>query len=466
MSVALSRITAAVVGVVLAGAAPPVAAQEETRPGDTGAVSETLARDPLVPGGAATARSPARLGRGAPAEGASGRYVDAPLVPFGRGGGIRLGSRWVFLPSLSTSVTYDDNVDAAPSGEREDDVVGTASLRGRLQSTLARHAFGVDGVLSRNIFAGDTRPSEFNWSLGADARLDLTRRDQLDADLSYTRDQTDLTDPEQADLAGAGLVDPDEARREDRFDDLRLGVGYTRRHEDWTARLDTSVDRIAFAETDERDRLDVAVGGSFRRDIGRNLGLSVTPSYRRTFFGETPPDELDRDSQRFSLGAGADYSWPFGLRVGVTFSAVYLDFLDPEREDEQNIDVDFNIDAGADRGIPLTRRTTLNLAAGRTTDVTAAEGFATRTSTFAGADVIHIIGPSLSAGAGVEVSRDAFDGDDDRIDHNIDADARLSYALSRRVTTTLSYGFQKRFGDDPDDDFLRNTVSLGVTVVF
>jgi len=194
MSVALSRITAAVVGVVLAGAAPPVAAQEETRPGDTGAVSETLARDPLVPGGAATARSPARLGRGAPAEGASGRYVDAPLVPFGRGGGIRLGSRWVFLPSLSTSVTYDDNVDAAPSGEREDDVVGTASLRGRLQSTLARHAFGVDGVLSRNIFAGDTRPSEFNWSLGADARLDLTRRDQLDADLSYTRDQTDLTD--------------------------------------------------------------------------------------------------------------------------------------------------------------------------------------------------------------------------------------------------------------------------------
>jgi opacity protein-like surface antigen len=462
MSVALSRITAAVVGVVLAGAVPPVAAQEEPSRGDTGEASEVLARDPLVPGGAATAG--ARLGRGAPLRGASGRYVDAPLVPLGRGGGIRLGSRWVFLPSLSTSVTYDDNVDAAPSGEREDDVVGTASLRGRLQSTLARHAFGVDGVLSRNIFAGDTRPSEFNWSLGADARLDLTRRDQLDADLSYTRDQIDLTDPEQADLAGAGLVDPDEARREDRFDDLRLGVGYTRRHRDWTARVDTSIDRVAFAETDERDRLDVAAGGSFRRGIGRNLGLSVTPSYRRTFFGETPPGELDRDAQRFSLGAGADYSWPFGLRLGVTLSAVHLDFIDPDRDDETNIDVDFDIDAGDERGIPLTSRTTLTLAAGRDTDVTAAEGFATRTSTFAGADVTHVIGPTLSAGAGVEVSRDAFDGD--RIDHNIDASARLSYALSRRVTTTLSYGFQKRFADDPDDDFLRNTVRLGVTVAF
>jgi hypothetical protein len=451
---------------VLSVAATEATAQESAGGGDGTSASASLARDPLVPGGAATTRSSARLGRGAPAEGASGRYVDSPLVPLGRGGGIRLGSRWVFLPSLSTSVTYDDNVNAAPSDEREEDFVANASLRGRLQSTLARHSFGLDGVLSRNLYTQDTRPSEFNWALGADARLDLTRRDQVDADLSYTRDQIDLTDPEQADLVGVGLVDPDEARLEDRFDDVRFGVGYTRRHKDWTARFDTSVDRIAFAETDERDRLDLAAGGSFRHTVGRNLGLSVTPSYRRTFFGETAPGELDRDVQRFSVGAGADYSWPFGLRIGVTLSAVYLDFIDPGRDDETNIDVDFNIDAGEERGIPLTSRTTLDLSAGRDTDVTAAEGFATRTSTFAGADVTHVIGPSLSAGAGVEVSRDAFDGDDDRIDHNIDAGARLSYALSRQVTTTLSYGFQKRFADDPDDDFLRNTVRLGVTVAF
>ena len=449
--------------VLLVPAAVAIAQEPEGR-GDDAEASGRLAREPLVPGATATARSPARLGRGAPVQGASGRYVDAPLEPFGRGGGIRLGSRWVLLPSLSTSVTYDDNVDAAPSGEREEDLVANASLRGRLQSTLARHAFGVDGVLSRNLFTQDTRPNEFNWSLGADARLDLTRRDRLDADLSYTRDQVDLTDPEQADLARFGLVDPDEARREDRFDDLRFGVGYTRRHRDWTARVDTSVDRLTFAETDERDRLDVAAGGTLRRGIGRDLGLSATSSYRRTFFGESAPGALDRDAQRFSLGAGADYSWPSGLRVGVNVSVVHLDFIDPARDDDTNIDVDVSIGAG--RGIPLTSRTTLNLAAGRDTDVTAADGFTTRTSTFAGADVTHVIGPTLSAGAGVEVSRDAFDGDDDRIDHNVDADARLSYALSRRVTTTLSYGFRKRFGDDPDDDFRRNTVRLGVTVAF
>lgn len=468
MPVVPGRITTAVVlGLCLAAAAGIACAQESAGGGRAAAGDgDELAPAPLVPGGAASVRGTPRVGRTAGLRGASDRYVDAsPLPPLGRGAGIRLGSRWVFLPSVSASVAYDDNVDAAPSGEREDDVVGTASLQGRLQSTLARHSFGVGGVLSRSLFAEDTRPSAFNWSIGADARLDLDRRSALDADLAYTRDQVDTTDPDQADLVRAGAADPDDARLDDRFDSLNLGLGYSRRAAEWSGRIDTSLDRITFAETDDGDRLTVGVGGSLRRDIGRALGVSVTPAYRRSFFAEPSADGLDRDSQRFQLGAGADYSWPFGLRLGVTVSPVYIDFIDPERDDDFNIDVDFDIDLGDERGIPLTRQTTLTVEAGRTTDVSTAEDFSTRTSTFAGADVTHVIGPSLSAGGGLGVSRDSFD-DGDRVDHDIDVGARLSYAIRSGATATLSYAFTKRFADDADNEFYRNTVRLGVTLAF
>jgi hypothetical protein len=470
MPVAPGRITTAVVlGLCLAATVGIACAHAQESDGGGRAAAgdgDGLAPAPLVPGGAATVRGTPRVGRAAGLRGASGRYVDAsPLPPLGRGAGVRLGSRWVFLPSVSASVAYDDNVDAAPSGEREGDVVGTASLQGRLQSTLARHSFGVGGVLSRSLFADDTRPSEFNWSIGADARLDLDRRSALDADLSYTRDQVDTTDPDQADLVRAGAVDPDEARLEDRFDSLSLGLGYTRRAAEWSGRIDTSLDRVAFAETDDGDRLEVGVGGSLRRGIGRQLGVSVTPSYRRAFFADPSPGEVDRDFQRFSLGAGADYSWPFGLRLGVTISPVYTDFIDPGRDDDFNIDVDFDVGVGEARGIPLTRQTTLTVEAGRNTGVSTAEDFSTRTSTFAGAGIDHVIGPSLSAGGGVGVSRDSFDNGD-RVDHSIDADARLSYAIRSGATATLSYAFTKRFADDADDDFYRNTVRLGVTLAF
>ena len=129
------------------------------------------------------------------APGAGRRYVDTPALPF-TPGGVRLGSSWILSSAASTSVIYDDNVNSAPSGEREDDVVANATLRGRLDSRLARHRFSVDGRVSGNLYTEETRPDALDWNVGGAAELDLTPRSRLLGSVRYQRDEVDRTDPE------------------------------------------------------------------------------------------------------------------------------------------------------------------------------------------------------------------------------------------------------------------------------
>jgi hypothetical protein len=427
---------------------PPeeLAPRGERVPTDEGAEAEAL----LPPTPSASAGRPPRA---RPAiRGGGRRYIDAPVLPLR--GGIRLNSFWVFSPTLSTSITYDDNVRAAPPGEEEGDLIANGTISGRLQSTLARHSFGVDGQLSANLFSQDNRDDVLDWFIGGDARLDLTRRTAVDSFVRFRRDQTDFTDPEQFDT---------EDRIDDRFTDLDVGVGLVHRQRRWNARLDTSATRVTFDETDDRDRLDANIRASYQRRLGRRLTGDVGLSYRRSRFPNPSVGEADRDSQRAEIDAGVFYTWPSGLSAGFTLGFLWLDFSDPDREDRQNID--FSLDLGFDRGIPLTEDTFLSFSLGRNTDTTTVEDFSFRTRTFADATITHVLGADWSTALTVGATRNAFD-ETERVDHDIFANARLSYAITNYAASTLSYTYDRRFGDEPDDDFRRNLFRLGVTVAF
>jgi long-subunit fatty acid transport protein len=222
-----------------------------------------------------------------------------------------------------------------------------------------------------------------------------------------------------------------------------------------------NADRVFYREAEDRDRWAYGVGGTYSRRLSSRLSWNVSPSYRRTDFDEVSENGEDRDSQSFRLSVGGDYTTVGGINVGVSVAGVYFTFADPDRSDRQNVDVSADV-GGAVRLGPATR---LALQLERSTNATTAEDFSVRTQTAASAGLTHVFGPSWSAGLDLGVARDEFD-DGSRVDHRVEAIARLSYAITDRLVGTGSYRFEQRFADEDENDFRRNLFTVGLTVSF
>ena len=116
--------------------------------------------------------------------------VDGPIAVSGRQGGggalgVHIGSFMIY-PSLSTGVTYDDNVYRAAANRRADAVLrGGAAVAA--QSDWSRHSVAVSLAVDGIKYVTNGQLDGFNAQLGALGRYDIDLSSALTGNVSFTR---------------------------------------------------------------------------------------------------------------------------------------------------------------------------------------------------------------------------------------------------------------------------------------
>ena len=146
----------------------------------------------------------------------------------------------------STAMVYDDNVEA-DDDERDEDVLLTFSPSVRAQSVYARHSIGFGAGATAGAALKDNTDDFFDWRIGADGRIDLSRKSKSNAALGYSREVEDDEDIDAEDDDGDAPVHNIDASLGYDVSGERLGLG-----------VSGTVERLEYEGSDFDDRANTA----------------------------------------------------------------------------------------------------------------------------------------------------------------------------------------------------------------
>lgn len=379
-------------------------------------------------------------------------YVSGGSVPpsLQRSDGFRLGD-FALTSRASFSALYDDNVEA-DDAERDEDVFLIFAPAVRAQSTYARHSIGFGAAGSMGTALKDSADDFFDWRIGADGRIDLSRKSRIDAAVGYSLDEEDDEDVDSEDGDGDVPVHSIDARLgySVQGDRMGFGVGST------VSRLD-----VGDSDFDDRDRTTFGLNGRVRYRWSENLTLSSGPNYRRSVFDDEADDGDLRDAHEVGFRVGAGYRASRTIVTRASLGYALIDFDDPDRKNEDRATGSAGLTFAPGGG------TTLDLQASRTLGFSIEDGEDSRTTTRGAVKLAHRLElgsrSALSSSFTATISRFS---DLDRTDRNLVAGLTYAYRLSEHAFATASYRFSQRFSDDEGADFYRNLISAGVTLSY
>lgn len=385
-----------------------------------------------------------------PALNQSGYFGGGSVPPsLLKSSGLRVGD-FALGGQASLGMLYDDNVDA-DDDERDEDVFLTFSPSVRARSTYARHSIGFGAGATTGTALNDTGDDYFDWRVGADGRLDLSRRSKVNASVGYSRD---VEDDES--------VDAEDDDDDTPIHNINASLGYDVTSERLGFGVNGTLSRLDI-EGDEfvdRDRTTLGLNGRLRYKWSDDLTFSGGPSYRHSTFDEDVADDgdgRDADEYGFQIGAGYRATRTVSTRAAIGYARAAFD--DPDREDNDRMTGSAGLTWAPGNG------TTLNLAASRNLGLSIEDGEDSRTNTTGSATLAHRLKlgsrSALSSSLAVSVSRVS---DLDRTDKNVAAGLTYAYRLAQHAFLTSSYRFSRRDSEDGDADYYRNLISIGVTV--
>lgn len=347
---------------------------------------------------------------------------------------------------------YDDNVEASDD-ERDEDVFLSFSPAVRAQSTYARHSIGFGAGASMGTALKDSGDDFFDWRVGADGRIDLSRLSGIDAAVGYSRDVEDDEDVDSEDRDGDTPIHNIDASLGYSASGERLGFGVGGS----VSRLDIEGDSF-----DDRDRTSYGLNGRLRYKWSDALSFSAGPAYLRSTFDEDVADDGDgRDAERYSFRVGAGYrvSRTISTSVGIGYSI--LNFDDPDRDNEDSAVGSAGLTWSPGLG------TTLDLRASRSLEISVEDGEDARNRTTGAATLAHRLKlgyrSALSSSLGLSATRFS---DLDRTDTDLVAGLTYGYRLTEHAFFTASYRYSQRFSDEDNADYYRNLIAVGVTLAY
>jgi hypothetical protein len=407
------------------------------------------------------------------------RSVDIlPTLPFeprGLGLGYRVG-RFVVQPTAVTGLAYDDNIDA-DNDDRVDDFIWVGGVGVRGEALLRRHAFGFDAVAATSRYFQNSSEDEVSWVVGADGRLDLTRRSELAGRVSYTRAEES---PES--------VDRDTDADDSVFHQLNSSVTYDHRFTRSSLAVATSANRTEFEDSAEadRDRWRYRIAPSVSYDIRPRLTADLSPSYARTDYDTEDDAGRDQDEEDYEVQAGLSYTVSPRLSTRGFVGYSWFRPADDDEDDEQGftfggsltyevgerttaslaaqrtIREDTTVTFSGSLNHAFDSRTSVGLAANRSFRDTNVDGATSEINSSISGNVRRVIRSDMTLTASAGGAREEFQGID-REDDSIFARLTYDWAFHRAVSLTVSYRYSQRFADQPDDDFYRNIVFIGLT---
>jgi len=352
----------------------------------------------------------------------------------------------------SIGLLYDDNVEA-DDDERDEDVFLAFSPSVRAQSTYARHSIGFEAGATAATALKDASDDFFNWRIGADGRVDLSKRSKINAAVDYSRDIEDDED-----------VDSEDDDDDIPVNNINARLGYQTGGERLGYSVGSSVSRFDIEGDDfqDRDRTSLGLNGRVRYNWSKNLIVSGGPNYRHSTFDEDEADDGDgRDANEFGLQVGVGYraSRTINTRAAIGYSLVR--FEDSDRENDDRATGSAGLTWAPGNG------TTLDLEARRSLELSVEDDEDSRIRTSASATLAHSLRlgsrSALSSSIALSIARIS---DLDRTDRGLTAGLTYAYRLTENAFFSASYRFSRRDSNDNDEDFYRNLLSIGLTVSY
>ena len=380
------------------------------------------------------------LALGAPAV-ALGQEVG-PYDPLG----IRAGA-FLIYPSLTVSEVYNDNVFAVDNN-KDDDLITIVEPQVRAQSNFSRHRLGLTAGSEVAFHINEEDEDYQDFFVEGDGRLDITRQNFIDAELSFARDHRNRDDPE------------DEGDRDELTELYRYGgeLSFTQLFNRLNFRLTGSALRRDYTESEDADEDVVDYDARLR------TGFFVSPRINTFVEGRYNIERRDRsedfngverDSQGWGVSGGAAVDFT-ELLVG-EFSVGYR----RQYFDEGDFDEEHGIGYDIDLTWTPTLLTTVTASGGGDFEPTTQDDAESNFRSTAALGVTHELLRNVILAADVGYTRDDFGSD--RTDDTIRAGGGVSYLINRNFSVGAGYDYTTRWSDDNDEEFDRNLVRIGVT---
>jgi len=375
--------------------------------------------------------------------------------------GARAGG-FLIHPGLELREVYDTNIFASDNDEKGDFITLVRPLLD-IVSDWNNHAFDLNANATIGRHADQGEEDFEDFAVGANGRVDITQRANLRAGVSYNR-------------LHEGRGSPDDVRREGGSPPVEptvFDVGSVfLTYQQWLGRflleLDGAADQLDYDDVrtenggtiinDDRDRAIIAGG--------LKLGFEFLPGYTAFVRGAVDHRRydnldvltvLDRDSEGYLIELGTDLDL-----TGVLFGDVAIGYRSQDYDDPR-LDTVGDVTGRASLTWTPTGLTTLSASITREIIETTVDGASAIFETAGYAVLDHELLRNLLLQARVSVVGDDFQGID-RSDTYIRAGFGANYLMNRYVRLELSYDHLDRSSDAQSQDFVDDTIALGVWV--
>lgn len=364
---------------------------------------------------------------------------------------VDLGSFELF-PTLELGETYDDNIYAANTGER-DDVIGSVRPIVELFSNWGRHAVSFTTYGDVNYYSEHADENYKNGVVYVNGRYDIMNQTWLSARGGYQRlteqrsspNAVNGADPTTFGLAKGGLTFYRGAGQ------LKLNADYDLKRFDY----DATPSSAGPIDQSTRDRDEHVMGATLGYDWSGNLRPYIRGTYNVRNYDNNPTHESD--GFETVVGATADFGGITSLDLYAGWLEQYYDkFTAKKRVSSPKMGgrLDWNV----------TGLTSVVFEATRTIEETTQDGYNSFFATGGSATVTHELRRNILVEGDFTFTRDDFNGTGDRQDDVMSAGAGLRYLINRNLYTDILYNWEKRTSNDDTSDYHRNqgTVRLGV----
>lgn len=364
---------------------------------------------------------------------------------------IEIGSFELF-PTLELGETYDDNIFAANTNER-DDAVGTFRPIVTLFSNWGRHALSLTTFGDINYFSEHPDENYNNAVVDVNGRYDIANQIWLAGRAGYQHLSESRGSPN--DVGGSEPTTFNVANGGATFyrgvGKLRLNADYDFRQFDYNDTPSTAGD----IDNSGRNRDEHVMGAMLKYDAGGNVQPYLRGSYNIRDYDSNPTH--DSDGWQSVLGVTIDFG-------GITSLDLFGGWMVQYYDDFGTKEVISSPKIGGRLDWNVTGKTTVVLEADRSIEETTVTGFNSYYSTGGSLTVTHELLRNVLLEANYGYSRYDFNGLDKRHDNDMTAGLGARYLINRSLYTDLLYSWSNSDSSVDDSDYTRNMVTLRLGV--